>query len=89
MNGDGKFEIGIDLVAGRWSELWLDLRNVNHNEHSDPGDSRQVYLFHMHTNSPLSSGDPDVEFLWDHVFVTDEAFKTYYYHNDYLPSCLP
>ena len=86
MDGDGKFEVGTDLVAGKWNELWLDLGNVIHQGHTDSGAGRQVKTFHVHTNAPLSSSDPDVEFLWDHVYVTDEPYTVNYFHNDYLGS---
>ena len=75
MDGDGKFEVGTDLVAGTWNELWLDLRNVVHytSNHADPGDSRVVSEFHIHTNVPPIGGNP-VKFLWDHVYATDEPY---------------
>ena len=69
-------------------KLWLDLRNVIHltSNHAGPGINREVKQFHIMTNGPPVTGGPDVKFLWDHIFPTDEPYTVNYFHNDYLGS---
>ncbi len=88
VDSDGRYEVGIDLAAGRWNELWLDLNNVNHQAHDALEGNRIVGSFHAHTNSAGTSGDTanNAQFYWDDVFYTESLYTISYLHNDYLGS---
>ncbi len=88
VDSDGRYEVGIDLAAGKWNELWLDLNNVNHQAHDALEGNRIVGSFHAHTNSAGTSGDTanNAQFYWDDVFYTESSYTLSYLHNDYLGS---
>ncbi|NQT61966.1 MAG: hypothetical protein HQ556_03310 [Candidatus Marinimicrobia bacterium] len=86
IDGDGKFEVGEDLIANEWNELWLDANNLYHSGHTGSSSPPEISTFHAHANNPLTSGSPDVVFSFDHVYATISPYSTFFYHSDHLGS---